>query len=131
MVPGTIFRNGGTATAAAAVALTLAPFYRDSYSIRKPIFHHSLGVRVGDILQFYNFNTGQVLASRLVVSIREASDENPTVGVVLDAAIGPGLVTTYLPTYLPTTPFHDMLYVPSLLIYGSILSDLLTDWRTD
>ena len=35
---------------------------------------------------------GLLIASRAVVSMREASDENPTVGVVLDTAVGPGLV---------------------------------------
>ena len=109
--------NSGTATAAAAAALTLAPSYPDSYSIRKPVFHHSLGVRVGDILEFYNFNTGKVLASRRAVSIREASDENPTVGVVLDAAIGPGIVTTDL-LQLPT---RCLTYLFSLLMYSGIM----------
>jgi hypothetical protein len=32
---------------ATATGLTLAPSYPDSYSIRKPVFHHSLGVRPG------------------------------------------------------------------------------------
>ena len=76
--------------------LTLAASYPDSYSIRKPIFHHSLGVRQGDILQFYDFVTGVLLASRTVLAMREASDENPTVGVTLDqplpATVTPGRI---------------------------------------
>jgi hypothetical protein len=76
--------------------LTLAPSYPDSYSIRKPIFHHSLGVRQGDILQFYDFVTGVLLASRIVLTIRKASNENPTVGVTLDqplpATVTPGRI---------------------------------------
>jgi hypothetical protein len=77
-------------------SLTLSPSYPDSYSIRKPIFHHSLGVRPGDILQFYDFVTGVLLAARTVLTMREASDENPTVGVTLDeqlpATVTPGQI---------------------------------------
>lgn len=76
--------------------LTLAPSYPDSYSIREPLFHHSLGVRQGDILQFYDFVTGVLLAARVVLAMREASAENPTVGVTLNrplpATVTPGQI---------------------------------------
>ena len=45
----------GDGGAGADLSIVLAPSYADSYSIRKPIFHHSLVVRQGDILQFYSF----------------------------------------------------------------------------
>ena len=80
-----------------AAALTLAPSYPDSYSARKPIFHHSLGVRQGDVLQFYDFATGTLLARRQVLTMREATDANPTVGVTLDqpvpASVTPGRIS--------------------------------------
>jgi hypothetical protein len=85
--------GGAGGVAPTAAALTLAASYPDSYAVREPIFHHSLGVRVGDVLQFYDVATGVLLADRSVRTVREASDAEPTVGVTLDRPLPPGVVT--------------------------------------
>jgi len=40
-------------------------------------------VRSGDILEFYDFSSGEIIARRQVVALTEATDQNPTVGVML------------------------------------------------
>ena len=68
----------GDGGAGADLSIVLAPSYADSYSIRKPIFHHSLVVAAGrhtTVLQFYDFSTGSLLATVLRFQHRFASGE--------------------------------------------------------
>ena len=41
------------------------------------------GVRVGDLLDFFDFSSGELVARRRVVAMTAATDQNPTVGVIL------------------------------------------------
>ena len=41
------------------------------------------GVRIGDILEFYDFSSGDLIARRTVVEMTDATDHNPTVSVIL------------------------------------------------
>ena len=41
------------------------------------------GVRIGDMLEFYDFSSGDLIARRTVVEMTDATDHNPTVGVIL------------------------------------------------
>ena len=41
------------------------------------------GVRIGDMLEFYNFSSGDLIARRTVVEMTDATDHDPTVGVIL------------------------------------------------
>eukprot|EP00937_MAST-01D_sp_MAST-1D-sp2_P007726 g7726.t1 len=72
-------------------SLTLAPSYPDNYALRVPMFHHSLGVRSGDVLQFFDPTRGAMLGTRTVLALRDASDANPTVGVTLDGPVPPNV----------------------------------------
>jgi hypothetical protein len=93
-------RLGAKAGSPSSTELTLQGGPWDTYA-EYPIFHHSLGVRTGDVLQFFQSGTGVLLAARRVLSMREATAADPTVGVVLDQPVGQGfnLSTTQIYSY--------------------------------
>jgi len=73
--------------------LMLAPSYPDSVAVRQPMFNHYLGVRVGDVLQFFDRQKGMIISQRTVVSLTAPSAQGGgTTEVTLDAP--PDAITT-------------------------------------
>jgi hypothetical protein len=73
--------------AAASTTVMLKASGADSFAHK----YHSLGIRIGDLLQFFQGETGAILATRKVLSVTDATASSPTARVTLDAAVGPGL----------------------------------------